>query len=83
MISSSLLSSKKISTAKPSNNAGNSGTVAPAPSDCSVADCDWGDCEGDCEGFCSADCFSDCGGFCEYISCYTPADPSSYCAAAE
>ena len=66
MISSSLLSSKKISAAKPSNNAENSGTVAPAPSDCSVADCDYGDCEGDCSfdnwtpTDCTFDCFTDC-----------------------
>lgn len=73
MISSSLLSSKKISAAKPSNNAENSGTVAPA-SDCS------GDCEGwDCDSYCSADCFDN----------WTPTDcdasycSASYCAQAE
>ena len=73
MISSSLLSSKKISAAKPSNNAENSGTIAPA-SDCS------GDCEGwDCDSYCSADCFDN----------WTPTDcdasycSASYCAQAE
>lgn len=57
MVSGSLISTEKIATKKPSSNSGstqpssgNTGTVAPAPapSDCSVADCDWGDCEGDC-----------------------------------
>lgn len=74
MVSSSLLSSKKVSTAKPSNNAGNSGTVAPASSDC-VADCEgW-----DCDSYCSADCFDN----------WTPTDcdasycSASYCAQAE
>ncbi len=78
-VSGSLLSDSKPS----SGNSGNSsltkpsaGIVTPAPSDCSVADCDYGD----CEGYCTADCgggWSDCG------DCYSPADPGSYCAAAE
>lgn len=73
MISSSLLSSKKICAAKPSNNAGNSGTVAPA-SDCAA----W-DCEEEWDGtYCD---FTDCDGFVDLgEATYCSA---SYCAQAE
>ncbi|MCR5798731.1 MAG: SH3 domain-containing protein [Lachnospiraceae bacterium] len=78
MVSGSLISKEKIATKKPSNNSGSTnpstGTTNPAPSDCSVADC-----ESDCEGYCSADCFSDWNpSDCEASYC-----SGSYCAAAE
>ncbi len=76
MISSSLLSSKKVGTAKPSNNAGNSGTVAPA------SDCAAGDCEEEWDGtFCD---FTDCGEFLLHCDCYAYCDCSNtWCAQAE
>ena len=69
------VSGSLLSTNKPTSG-GNTGSTkpstgttnpAPAPSDCSVADCDYGDCEGDCSADCGGGwsdcefgCFTDC-----------------------
>ena len=82
MVSGSLISTEKIAQSKSNSSnsgstkpsGGNTGAVTQAPSDCSVSDCDWGD----CEGYCSADCGGGWvdGGEATYCS-------GSYCAQAE
>lgn len=74
-VSSSLLSASKPSINNSGNkkpSGGNTGTVTPAPSDCSVADCS-GDCEGFCE-FTDCDGWSDCVACVECHECYTAAE---------
>ena len=76
------VSGSLLSTNKPTSSGSNTGSTkpstgttnpTPAPSDCSVADCDVSDCDwGDCVS-----------GIPSYCDCYGPADPGSYCAAAE
>lgn len=79
-VSGSLLSESKPNSGKTGDkkSIGNTGTTnpapAPQPSDCAVADCDWGDCEGDCSADCGNGWAADCGfGYCS----------ASYCAEAE
>ena len=78
-VSGSLLSTNKptsggnTGSTKPSTGTTNP-APAPQPSDCSVADCDWGDCEGFCE-FTDCEGWSDCG--------FGDCDANSWCPAAE
>ena len=79
-VSGSLLSESKPNSGKTGDkkSIGNTGTTnpapAPQPSDCAVADCDWGDCEGDCSADCGGGWAADCSNGCYTNVCYVIAE---------